>query len=142
MTTPVKNAAISLGIHIVSLLLMLVVFKWNIYAIVAGNIVFSLSMCILNAKAIYKYSGYVQEKKNTFIKPLIASGIMGAVTFVFHKLFDLIIGGRIATVLALLVAVAVYAVCVLKIGAFTEEELLAMPKGSSIVNLAKKFRLI
>ncbi len=142
MTTPVKNAAISLGIHIVSLLLMLVVFKWNIYAIVAGNIVFSLSMCILNAKAIYKYSGYVQEKKNTFIKPLIAAGIMGAVTFVFHKLFDLIIGGRIATVLALLVAVAVYAVCVLKIGAFTEGELLAMPKGSSIVNLAKKFRLI
>ena len=34
MMTPVKNAAISLVIHIVTLFLMLVVLKWNIYAVV------------------------------------------------------------------------------------------------------------
>ena len=41
MMTPVKNAAISLAIHIAALFLMLVVFKWNIYAVVLSKIVFS-----------------------------------------------------------------------------------------------------
>ena len=47
MMTPVKNAAISLVIHIVTLFLMLVVLKWNIYAVVLSKIIFSGAICIL-----------------------------------------------------------------------------------------------
>ena len=50
MMTPVKNAAISLVIHIVTLFLMLVVLKWNIYAVVLSKIIFSGAICVLNAK--------------------------------------------------------------------------------------------
>ena len=39
MMTPVKNAAISLAIHIAALFLMLVVFKWNIYAVVLLSLI-------------------------------------------------------------------------------------------------------
>ena len=52
MMVPVKSAAISLVIHIISLFLMMVVFKWGIYAVVLSKIVFSLSTCILNAHAL------------------------------------------------------------------------------------------
>lgn len=142
MTAPVKNAAISLGVHIVTLLIMLIFFKWSIYSIVVGNIVFSICMCILNARAIYQTCGYVQEKKNTFVKPLAASAVMGIVTFGFYQLFNFLIGGRIATICAILIAVMIYGVCILKIGTFTEEELYAMPKGALIVRTGKKLHLI
>ena len=58
MTTPIKNAAISLVIHLVSLLIMLGVLKMNIFAVIGSTIVFSLSMCILNGRALRKAIGY------------------------------------------------------------------------------------
>ena len=133
MTTPVKNAAVSLGIHLVSLLIMLIFLKWSIYSIVVGNIIFSLSMCILNAAAIKRACGYVQEKEQTFVRPLIASAVMGIVTLGAHWLFNTLIGGRIATVLAMLIAVIVYGAGILLLGALTEEEMRSLPRGAVLI---------
>ncbi|MDD2979222.1 MAG: polysaccharide biosynthesis protein [Hespellia sp.] len=142
MTTPVKNAAASLGIHIVAVLIMLVIFKMNIYSIVVGNIIFSFCMCLFNGIAIYKEIGYVQEVEKTFVKPLTAAVVMGVVTYAFHLLLDIFMGGRIATVFSLLVAVMVYAVSILKLGGLTEVELLSMPKGTLLVRYCKKLHLL
>ncbi len=49
MMEPVKNAMVSLILHIVSLFIMLVMFKWGIYALIGSKIVLSLCMCIMNA---------------------------------------------------------------------------------------------
>ena len=141
MMVPVKSAAISLVIHIVSLFLMMVVFKWGIYAVVLSKIVFSLSTCILNAHALRERIGYVQEKKKTFIIPAIASVIMGIITLVVHLLFELFVGTRIATVIALFVAVAVYGVSLVLLGGVTEKELASMPKGTMLVKICRKARL-
>lgn len=122
MMVPVKSAAISLVIHIISLFLMMVVFKWGIYAVVLSKIVFSLSTCILNAHALRERIGYVQEQKKTFVIPAIASIIMGIVTLVVHLLFELFVGTRIATVIALCVAVAVYGVALVLLGGVTEKD--------------------
>ena len=67
MMTPVKNAAISLVIHIVTLFLMLVVLKWNIYAVVLSKMIFSGAICVLNAKALRDRIGYVQEKEEDIL---------------------------------------------------------------------------
>ena len=103
MMVPVKSAAISLVIHIISLFLMMVVFKWGIYA--------------------------------------VASIIMGIVTLVVHLLFELFVGTRIATVIALCVAVAVYGVALVLLGGVTEKELSSMPKGPMLVKICKKAHL-
>ena len=141
MMVPVKSAAISLVIHIISLFLMMVVFKWGIYAVVLSKIVFSLSTCILNAHALRERIGYVQEQKKTFVIPAIASIIMGIVTLVVHLLFELFVGTRIATVIALCVAVAVYGVALVLLGGVTEKELSSMPKGPMLVKICKKAHL-
>ena len=54
---------------------------------------------------------------------------MGIVTLVVHLLFELFVGTRIATVIALCVAVAVYGVALVLLGGVTEKELSSMPKG-------------
>ena len=142
MMTPVKNAAISLVIHIVTLFLMLVVLKWNIYAIVLSKIIFSGAICILNAKALRDRIGYVQEKKKTFLIPTLASLIMGVIAIVIHLIFELFAGPYIATIIALLAAVAAYGVSIVALGGITEEELLGMPKGAALVTICRRLHLI
>ena len=142
MMTPVRNAAISLVIHVIALFLMMVVFKWNIYAVVLSKIVFSGASCILNAHSLRERIGYVQERKKTFVIPTIAATIMGVVAVVVHLLFELFAGARIATVVAVLVAVIVYGAVLVLLGGVTEEELLDMPKGASMVSLCRKLHLI
>ena len=142
MTKPVKNATIALVLHIVALFIMLVMFKWRIYAIIVSKIVFSLVMCIMNAHDIREATGYIQERQRTFIIPGIAAAIMGVVTFLLDLILDVFIGGRIATLLVLIVTVAVYGISLLKLGGLTEDELLAMPKGATLIMICKKLHLL
>lgn len=76
LNVPIKNSAISLGIHLVILPLLLVVFKLGIYAVVIGDFTFAMTVCVLNSYSIKNYTGYTQEIKNTFVKPIISSVIM------------------------------------------------------------------
>lgn len=142
MTIPVKHGAISLSIHLVGLLIMLVIFKMGIYAVVASNIIFSLSMCILNARSLKHDAGYRQEVKNTFLIPSIASIVMGGAAFVIYFLCNLVISQNVAVIIALIVAVLIYAVSLLKLGGLSSEEILALPKGSTLLSLFRKLHLV
>jgi len=143
MQEPVKNAAISLIIQLIALVIMLVVFNWHVYALVVSNVIFAVCMCYLNVRSIRIHSGYRQEIVTTFMKPGIASLIMGVVAFGIYRLFDFIVGGRfIPATVAIFVAMVVYGVCVLKIGALSESDIIALPKGIVILRLVRKMRLL
>ena len=142
MTTPVKHGAIALVIHLIGLYIMLVFFKWEVYAVVAGNIIFSLSMCILNARALKQAVRYQQEIKRTFLIPLGASAIMGVITFTTYFLIKIALPDAMATILALAFAVLVYGICLLRFGALTADEVVALPKGASIYKLLVKLHLM
>ncbi|HCR84048.1 putative polysaccharide biosynthesis protein [Muricomes intestini] len=142
ISTPAKNAGISLVIHIIALLIMLIVFKWNIYALVGSNIVFALCMCILNMSAIHKASGYKQDMEKNYVRPLLAAVIMGVVTYAVHLILDILIGGRFATIISILIAVLVYAVSVLKLGVLSVDDILALPQGNKILRLCRRLHLL
>lgn len=142
MITPVKNSAIALVIHVVSLLLMMVVFEWNIYAVVLSKIVFAGALCILNAHALRERISYVQEQRQTFVIPAAASAVMGIAALVVHLLIELFVGEYVATVIAILVAIVVYGAALVLFGGVSEEELLDMPKGATLVTLCRKLHLI
>lgn len=142
MMKPVKNAVLSQIVSIVVLFICLVMFKWKIYSLIISKVAFSVSMCLMNYYDLYKACGYRQEKQRTFVIPCVAAALMGVAAYGTHFALDILIGGRIATLVAILVAVAVYAVCLLKLGGLTEDEILAMPKGATLLQLLKKLRLI
>lgn len=142
MMKPVKNAAVALILHVVSLFIMLVVFKWGIYGVIGSKIVFSLVMCIMNSHDIREAVGYVQERQKSFVIPCIASAIMAVIGFVVHFVLDIFIGGRIATFVALCVCVLVYGIALLKLGGLTEDEILDMPKGATIISICRKLHLL
>lgn len=128
-------------IHVLSLLLMMVAFEWNIYAVVLSKIVFSGALCILNAHALRERISYVQEQRQTFVIPAAASAVMGIVTLVVHLLFELFVGEHVATIIAIPVAMAVYAAAIVLFGGVSQEEILDMPKGAKLVAICRKLHL-
>lgn len=142
MTTPVKHGAISLGVHLVAVVLMLVVFKWEIYSLVVGNIIFSLCMCVLNAQAIRKVSGYHQETKKTFLIPFGAAFIMGVVILVVWNMLAIFAPEKLATLITIVFAIVSYVVALLKLGALSKDEILVFPKGAKILKILQKIKLI
>lgn len=142
MAEPVKNAAVALIIHLIALVIMMTVFKWNIYAVVVSKIIFAGLICILNAKDLKKACGYRQEKKKTFVIPAASAIIMSITAFAVFRLTAVIFGNMTATVLALITAVVVYGICLILLGGISEKELLELPFGSKAVSILKKFHLL
>jgi stage V sporulation protein B len=143
LKVPVINAVVSLVAHVILLIVLMLVFRMNIYAVVIANMFFALLMCVLNARAVAKHSGFRQEFAKTFFIPAFSSAIMGAVTFLLYKgSYMLLKSNTIATVLSIVVAVIVYAVVLLLCKGLTEEEIRSFPKGAALVALAKKLHLL
>lgn len=141
MMVPVKSASISLVVHIVSLFVMMVVFQWGIYGVVVSKIVFSATASMLNSHALRQKVGYIQEQKKTFLIPLLASAIMGALSLGAYSLFRLLIGQKPATLVAILIAVAAYGAALVLLGGVSEEEMAEIPKGRLLAKVCRKVRL-
>lgn len=150
MRVPVTNAAIALVIHVIFLIILMLLFRLNIYAVVLANTFFALLMCFLNSHAVHKYSGYKQEWTKTFIIPAICSVIMGGVSYVIYKGIDVLclnfagerISNAVAFIVAMLAAVIIYAVLLLLFKGLTEDEIKKFPKGTTIIKMAKKIHLL
>lgn len=143
MIIPVRNAIIALGAHIVFLVLLMKVADLNIYAVVIATAFFALLMCILNGVSVQKYSQYDLNIMKTFVKPGIASAIMGVIVFVvYHSGMKLFSHNAIWTLISILVGIVVYGVAILLIKGLTEEELKSFPKGTLIIRIGKKLHLL
>ena len=143
MNVPVRNAFISLILHVIALYILLMVFKMGIYSMVFANILFAVFMCVLNALAIRKYLNYRQEFLKTFLLPAVAAAFMGAAAFGVYKLVILIVKSNlIGTILAVITAVAVYGILLIKLHCIDEEELYTMPGGTKMIRISKKLRLM
>lgn len=140
---PVRNSAISLGIHIVLVFVMLKYTPLSTYALVIGNVTFAMTVSILNWISIGKYMNYKQEIKKTFLVPSISSVFMGAAAYFSYKGLCLLTGtSRLSTVIAILIAVIVYFFILLLLKGIEVEEFQSLPKGRTIVRLLRKLHLI
>lgn len=142
MKEPVKNAAIALVLHVIVLILLMFIFKLNIYAVIYANAAFGLIMSILNAMSLHKYAGYKQEIVKTFVIPTLSAVGMGVIVFFVYKLLMILKINIIATILSIGVGAIAYFVILLLAKGVTEVELRRLPKGHLLVSLAKKARLL
>jgi len=140
---PVKNAAISLVAHVILLVVLMLFFRMNIYAVVIANAFFALLVCVLNALALQRYAGYKQEFQKTFIIPAIAAAGMGVIAYGGYALFFLLTKNNLVSIIiSILIAVVTYAVALLLLKGLSEEEIRKFPKGYMLVQVAKKLHLL
>ena len=140
---PVRHSAISLIVHIVVLVPLLYYRRLHVYAVIAATTVFTLSMCILNGFALKKYLNYRMSFRKILLIPVLCGSIMGIGTFGFYKgIFLLLKSNTICTLLSICVAGVIYFVTMIVFGGITEEELLKFPKGTMIIQIARKLHLM
>lgn len=140
---PVKNAAIALVAHLILLVVLMMFFRMNIYAVVIANAFFACLVCMLNSRALYKHVGYRQEFYKTFVVPAISAGIMGLIAYgTYTLIFMLVKNNLFAIAFAIVLAALVYFVTLLLLQGLTEEEIRKFPKGHLLIKAAKKMKLL
>lgn len=143
MRLPVIHAAVSLGLHVVLMYVLVAVLQMGGMGIVWSYIFFGAVMCILNAAAIRKHLKYRQELKRTFLIPIAASVVMGVVSRLLYNVLYQALGATtlammIGLIVAVIAAVVIYFIVLLAMKGLRERELRAFPKGHVLVKMAKK----
>lgn len=143
LNAPIFNAGLSLILQSAVASLLLFFTDLDLYAVAIANIVYSGAMCILNQISVRKAIGYRQEIPRTFLIPLLASVFMGAVAWgVYEALLLLTKSPRISVIPAIIIGAVLYFALLILFRGVTEEELRGFPKGSLLVRIAKKCRLL
>ena len=140
---PVINAAISLGLQALVLILLMRVFNLNIYAVIIANAFYALLMCVLNNIALTKHAKVKLNFVSTFIQPAAASAAMGVLTFLFYRFMHFIThSNAVSTIISIIFGVIVYALILLLTRTISKEEVERFPKGRKIAALLIKMRLL
>lgn len=143
VNTPVIHASIALVIQVAGLVALLLYTDLELYALAAANGIYSFVMCVLNHLSVRKHLEYRMDVVKLFLKPLFAAVIMGAVVFgVYHGLILLIPVSRVVLLIAIGIGVCVYGAVLLLVGGVSREELLAFPRGYTLVHIAEKLHLL
>lgn len=142
MDLPVKHSLAAMLVHILILLLLTLGFNLGIYGVVISYVIYGAVISGLNFLSIRKSVAYRPDYINIFLKPAIASGLMGVVCFVVYQLFHLFLGTAIPMLIAVAAAVLVYFAAGIKIDLLNRETLKDFPKGHVLIRLAEKMKLM
>lgn len=137
---PVRNLAIGVAVKIVVTWALTGIQSVNILGAAAGTVCAYFIASTLNLIAVRKYTGARFDFMTMAVKPFISAAVMAVCAWGSYRLlFILLSGSRMATVLAILIAVAVYAVMIFVTKTITKEELSKMPKGDKLVRILDRF---
>ncbi|GFI12394.1 lipid II flippase MurJ [Lachnospiraceae bacterium] len=142
MHIPVRNALISLALHLGLMVVLVQVFQLHIFGVVLSYLFFAVMMCILNGLAIRRHLRYRQELVHTFVIPVVSSTIMGLTCWLVSIPLEDLIGVRFTAVVCIILAVFIYGFFMLILRGITEQELAAFPKGHVLVRILKKMHLL
>ena len=142
MMLPVWNLLIGAGVKAVVSYILLGIPAINISGAAFGSVMAYVTAGILNYRALKKYTDVSLDVKSIFIKPLAAALIMGASAWISYKLLFMITSSNsVSTLLAIMIAAAVYFVTAFLTGAVTKEEIELIPKGELLYRLAVKLKV-
>ena len=145
MKTPIINATAAVIIHAAVMIgsMLFLDEKYSLYCYVFSTVLYSLILCILNQCSVHHYLKYRQGVMKTFLLPILASVIMGAVVFgVYQGLYYLCKVNIIALAAAVFVGVLAYFVLIIRWKVVSEEEMRGMPKGHMLIAAAKKLGIM
>lgn len=140
---PVIHSAISLGIHVILVYLLLKFTGLSTYVLVIGNVTFPLVVSILNWLSIEKYLGYKQEMIKTFLIPLASALLMGIATYFIYYGLDILTGSMlISTMVSVILAIIIYFILLILMKGVSESEIRQLPKGGTLFGILKKLHLM
>ncbi len=116
-------------------------FGFEMYGAPLGTVICYMTIAVLNFVFIAKKVHLVPDFKSVFIKPFLASLPCVFAAMITYKL----LAGfhdKIATLVAILCAVLVYAVVLFVFKVISKDEIMMIPKGEKIYNLLHKMKIM
>ncbi|MDO5564089.1 MAG: oligosaccharide flippase family protein [Eubacteriales bacterium] len=147
MKKPIIHGAISLVVSTISLIVMLIVFKLDIYSVVIANTIFPLIISILNIITIIKVVHYRMNIFSALILPTCISFIMGSITFFVYNFIESTLPsffsqntiGLIFTLLfCIILAFFIYLVLIIILGVVRKEDANYLPLFSKIKKVLRQ----
>lgn len=132
---PIKLTIGSSIVKIVSTYFLVKIPEVNILAASYSNIIYFLFMFTFGMMFLRKKVGFKPSYFNVFIKPIIAGLLCGAAAWVTSYLLP---GGRMYTLISIMVGGAVYFVAAGVLRILDPDEVLALPKGQKIYAFLRK----
>lgn len=147
---PVISSITALVGHILLLVPLIAIAKLEIYSLILATAFYAIIVVVMNLYFVKKELRFKMEWKQTVGVPVLSAIVMGVVAFLVYKVLNWgllhIMGAFISNAIAVLIAIGLaaitYFVVMLKAGGYTEEMLLAFPKGTLLVKLARRLHFI
>ena len=112
----------------------------NVKGAAIGTLIAYIVAMVLNNRSVKSYTGVKFNYELTYLRPFIASAVMGICAFAAHKLLVGFVGNSIATLGAIMVGVIVYGILIFAVKAITVEEVeTTFPGGTKIAKVLRKF---
>ncbi len=143
MKAPAKNALIGSLIKIPINYILIAIPFINVVGAVISTTFCYIVASILNLKELKKCTNVLIDYKSIFLKPIIASLIMGIVCYFSNKfLYNLTQNNSISTLISIIIGILTYLVALALIKGFKREDLKLMPMGNIIIKILDKVNLI
>ncbi len=149
---PLKSMAVGAIVKIIANMILVSMPSVNIQGAVIGSFLSNIVMVFWGFIVLKKETGVKYDIKTNVLKPLVCSVLAGAGAWGSHRLFSMLLTGmdigsaltvsRIATVLAVGVAVAVYAISLFATKTLLKSDVIMLPKGEKIAKVLEKYRLL
>ncbi len=143
VTTPVVLFVVAMVIKIAMNFILITNVDINIAGAATGTLVGYLVVCVVAMYFLVKATNIRPDFLNTVIKPFVGALICGAVAYAVYELIATrIFGVFIATIISVALAAAAYAVSVLAMRTFTDDDLSMLTKNQKIASLFRKLKVI
>lgn len=136
---PVKNLAIGAVIKVILTYTLVRIPGIEVKGAAISTVVTYALATALNLYSVKKYTKVEINSVDTIIKPIIAGLIMAVAVKISYVYGAIILGSKLATLVAIAIGAIVYGLSLLLIGALTTEDFEMLPKGEM---LAKKLKRI
>ncbi len=139
---PAFNMLIGAAIKMILSYLLMGIREINIYGMSISSLVCFFVVALLDLRSVEKFSGVRVEKKEIFIKPLLASSVMGIAVFLINGLLNQVSSSRFMVFFTVIFGAVFYFAVLLLLKIFREEDFLILPKGEKVVERLKKAGLM
>lgn len=138
----VVSTAISLLLHIVTIIVLLSGNQAGMRAVVAANVVFWIGMAVAGFLPVSRMLQYRQEWIRSIAFPVVAAAVAGLIAMLLNKALLSLLGNTASLIVCLIVAIILYVILLIALKDFTEEELEIMTGGNLILALGRMLRLM
>ena len=129
---------IGIIVKIISNIILLQIPGVGVNGAAIGSDLNNIVIFLISYKALRRVIRLDLKPMKFIVKPLIATGIMSITSYTLYILLGGIIPAKIATIIALLFAVAIYCVSVIALKIFSKEEMTMIPYGTKICKMLER----